>query len=70
MQADVVLMDDQAGRHQAARKGLRVAGALSVLDEAEKAGLVNFDDAIAELQKTSFRISQAVLAKIRAKRSR
>ena len=68
--ADVVLMDEQAGRQEAARRGLKVAGTLSVLDEAEQAGLVNFDDAVAELQKTSFRISQAVLSEIKVKRSR
>jgi predicted nucleic acid-binding protein len=63
--ADVVLMDEQAGRQEAVRRGLKVAGTLSVLDEAEQAGLVNFDAAIAELQKTSFRVSQAVLAILR-----
>jgi predicted nucleic acid-binding protein len=68
--ADVVLMDEQAGRQEAARRGLRVAGTLSVLDEAEQAGLVNFNVAVAALQKTSFRVSQAVLAEVRAKRSR
>ena len=68
--ADVVLMDEQAGRQEAVRRGLKVAGTLSVLYEAEQAGLVNFDAAIAELQKTSFRVSQAVLADIKARRSR
>jgi predicted nucleic acid-binding protein len=68
--ADVVLMDEHAGRQEAIRRGLRVAGTLSVLDEAEQAGLVNFDVAVAELQKTSFRVSQAVLAEVRAKRPR
>ncbi len=68
--ADVLLIDEQAGRHEAVRRGLRVAGTLSILDEAEQVGLVNFDDAVAELQKTSFRVSQTVLAEIRAKRSR
>ena len=48
---------------------LKLAGTLSVLDEADKAGLVSFDDAVAELQKTSFRVSQAVLSEIRQKRS-
>jgi len=47
-----------------------VAGTLSILDEGEQAGLINFDDAVAELQKTSFRASQVVLADIKAKRSR
>jgi len=68
--ADVVLMDEQAGRQEAVRRGLKVAGTLSVLGEGEQAGLVKFDVAIAELQKTSFRVSQTVLAEIRAKRSR
>jgi predicted nucleic acid-binding protein len=67
--ADVVLMDEQAGRQEAIRRGMRVAGTLSVLDEAEQAGLVDFDNAIADLQKTSFRVSRAVLAEIRARRS-
>jgi predicted nucleic acid-binding protein len=68
--ADILLIDEQTGRQEAVRRGLKVAGTLSVLDEAEQAGLVSFDDAVAELQKTTFRVSQAVLAEIRAKRSR
>ena len=68
--ADLVLIDEQAGRQEAIRRGLKVAGTLSVLDEAEQAGLVDFDEAIAELQRTSFRVSQVVLSEIREKRSR
>ena len=68
--ADFLLVDEQAGRREAVRRGLRVAGTLSVLDEAEQAGLLTFDDAVAEIQKTTFRVSQAVLAEIKAKRSR
>ena len=49
--ADVLLIDEQAGRREAVRRGLRVAGTLSILDDAEQAGLVNFDDAVAELRK-------------------
>ena len=66
----MLLIDEQARRQEAVRRGLRVAGTLSILDEAEQAGLVNFDDAVAQLRKTSFRVSHAVLAEIRAKRSR
>jgi predicted nucleic acid-binding protein len=68
--AQVVLIDEQAGRQEALRRGLKVAGTLSILDEADQAGLVVFDDALAQLQKTSFRVSQAVLSEIRQKRSR
>jgi predicted nucleic acid-binding protein len=70
LHADVVLIDEQAGRQEAIRRGLKVAGTLSVLDEAAQAGLADFDRALAELQKTSFRVSQAVLSEIREKRSR
>jgi predicted nucleic acid-binding protein len=67
--AEVVLIDEQAGRQEAVRRGLKVAGTLSVLDEADQAGFIVFDNAIAELRKTSFRVSQAVLSEIREKRS-
>jgi predicted nucleic acid-binding protein len=63
--ADVVLIDEQ----EAVLRGLKVAGTLSVLDEADRAGLINFDDAVTELRRTSFRVSQAVLSEIRQKRS-
>lgn len=67
--ADVVLIDEHAGRQEALRRGLKIAGTLSVLDEADQAGLVIFDDAVAELRRTSFRVSQAVLSEIRKTRA-
>jgi predicted nucleic acid-binding protein len=67
--AEVVLIDEQAGRQEALRRGLKVAGTLSVLDEADQAGLVVFENVIADLRKTSFRVSQSVLSEIREKRS-
>jgi predicted nucleic acid-binding protein len=70
MNAEVLLMDEQAGRLEAARRGLKVAGTLSVLDEGHRAGLVNFDTAIDRLRQTSFRVSAAVLTEINARRSR
>jgi predicted nucleic acid-binding protein len=66
----VVLIDELAGRQEAKRRGLKVAGTLSVLDDADQAGLVKFDETIDRLQKTSFRISSAVLAEIKQKRAR
>ena len=38
MHIDVLLIDEQAGRQEAIRRGLKVAGTLSVLDEADRAG--------------------------------
>lgn len=70
MYAEVLLIDEQAGRQEATRRGLKVAGTLSVLDEADQAGLVDFDAAVARLRQTSFRVSRAVLAEIKEKRSR
>jgi|SRR5471030_183840 predicted nucleic acid-binding protein len=70
MNAEVLLIDEQAGRQEAARRGLKVAGTLSVLDEADQAGFINFDAAVARLRQTSFRVSQAVLAEIKERRSR
>lgn len=70
MHADVLLIDDLAGRQEAVRRGLRVAGTLSVLDDADKAGLVNFDEAIAQLRKTTFRVSEAIVSEIMQRRSR
>ena len=34
-----VLIDEQAGRQEALRQGLKIAGTLSTLDEAGHAGL-------------------------------
>jgi predicted nucleic acid-binding protein len=70
MNVDVLLIDERAGRLEAIRRGLKVAGTLSILDEGDRAGLVDFDTAVARLRQTSFRISQAVLAEIRERRSR
>ena len=68
--AGLLLIDELAGRQEAIRRGLKVAGTLAVLDEADRAGLVVFDDAVAQLRKTSFRVAQTVLSEIRQTRRR
>jgi predicted nucleic acid-binding protein len=70
MKAEVLLMDEQAGRLEATRRGLKVAGTLSVLDEGDRAGLINFDAAVGRLRQSSFRVSEAVLTEINTRRSR
>jgi len=54
MHAEVLLIDEQAGRQEAVRRGLKVAGTLSVLDEADQAGLVSFDQAVAQITENQF----------------
>ena len=69
--ADVILLiDEHAGRLEARRRGLRVTGTLSVLDEADRAGLLRFEEAVAALRRTSFRVSTSVLEEIISRRSR
>ena len=70
IKAEVLLIDDLAGRQEAIRCGLRIAGTLSVLDEADQAGLADFEQAVDRLSQTSFRISRAVLADMNERRSR
>jgi predicted nucleic acid-binding protein len=68
MNAELLLIDELAGRLEAARRGLKVAGTLSVLDEADRAGLVTFENAVDRLRQTSFRVSETVLTEINARR--
>jgi predicted nucleic acid-binding protein len=70
VRAGALLIDEQAGRREALRRGLKVAGTLSILDEADEAGLVRWVDVITALRATSFRLSKSVLAEIEQKRSR
>ncbi|MGA2987516.1 MAG: DUF3368 domain-containing protein [Terriglobia bacterium] len=54
LKADELLIDDRAGRAEAARRRLRVTGTLGVLADAHLAGLVDFDQAITRLHSTNF----------------
>lgn len=57
---DTVLMDEAAGRREAARRHLRVIGTLGILEQASQKGLVEFRDALQRLERTNFRLSAAV----------
>ena len=69
LRGDLLLIDEYAGRQEAARLGLKVAGTLAILDDADRAGFISFDLAVARLRQTNFRISQAILDEIRNRRS-
>ena len=70
MSADLLLIDDRAGREEALSRGLKVAGTLAVLDDADLAGIVIVDEVVAKLRKTGFRLSPSVLFEVRRRRAR
>ncbi|MEM8504867.1 MAG: DUF3368 domain-containing protein [Cyanobacteria bacterium P01_D01_bin.1] len=61
LKADLILLDDLAARLLAADRGLPLTETLGILDRAATEGEIDFAKAIARLQKTNFRVSNAVL---------
>jgi predicted nucleic acid-binding protein len=56
LNADELLIDDRAGRAEAARRRLPVTGTLGVLAAAHLAGLLDFEQALTRLHSTNFRL--------------
>jgi len=61
LHADLLLIDEAAGRAEAKRRHLRVTGTLGVLRAGAELGLVNVPDLIARPQATSFCVDEALL---------
>lgn len=59
--ADLIVIDDLLGRQVARLRQLRVTGLLGILDQAARQNLVDFPEAIARLQQTSFRASSHLI---------
>jgi predicted nucleic acid-binding protein len=59
--ADLLLIDDAAGRAEAKRRNLRVTGTLGVLRAAAERGLVNVPELVARLKATTFYADEALL---------
>jgi predicted nucleic acid-binding protein len=59
--ADLLLIDEAAGRAEAKRRQLRVTGTLGVLRAGAEQGLVNVPDLLERLKGTSFYLDEALL---------
>jgi predicted nucleic acid-binding protein len=59
--ADLLLIDEAAGRAEAKRRQLRVTGTLGVLRAGAEQGLVNVPDLLERLKATSFYLDEALL---------
>lgn len=54
---DTILMDDAAGRREAMRRNLLVAGTLAVLEKSAQRGWINLVASLQQLEQTNFRLS-------------
>ena len=62
--ADLLLIDEAAGRAEARRRHLRVTGTLGVLRTAAEHGLVNVPDVVTRLKATSFYVDDALVNEV------
>ena len=69
LDAGRLLIDEQAGRAEAERRHLLVTGTLGVLAEAHRAGLLDFEAALARLRHTNFYLSAELVNTIRRRLS-
>lgn len=65
--AHLLLIDEKAGRREAGRRHLQVAGTLAVLEQAAKRGLLDFPKVLRRLEKTNFRLSADIIESFRAR---
>ena len=61
MHADLLLIDEAAGRAEAKRRHLRVTGTLGVLRSGAEQGLVNVPELLERLKATSFYLDETLL---------
>jgi predicted nucleic acid-binding protein len=61
VRADLLLIDEAAGRAEAKRRHLRVTGTLGVLRAGAEQGLVNVPELLERLKATSFYLDETLL---------
>jgi predicted nucleic acid-binding protein len=64
LQADLVIIDDLDARTAAQQLNLPIIGTLGILYCAGITGLIDFPSAIAQLQQTSFHVSQTLVQQL------
>jgi uncharacterized protein len=64
IEAELLLIDEIAGREEARRRSLRVTGTLGVLRTGADAGLVDVREVLARLAATNFYVDDALIEKI------
>jgi predicted nucleic acid-binding protein len=64
MKADLLLIDETAGRTETRRRNLRVTGTLGVLRVGAEAGLLDIRSALARLGTTNFYVNEALLKEV------
>lgn len=64
IRADLLLIDDAAGRAEATRHGLHVTGTMGVLRAAAERGLISVPDVLVKLKATSFFVDDALISAI------
>ncbi len=67
LRADVLLIDEQAGRQEAKARHIRVAGTLAVLLQASLRGYVAFPHELERLRKLKFPASASIEAEMLAR---
>lgn len=67
LKADLVILDELEGRKIAASKKLKVIGLLGVLYQAAIKDLIDLEEYIERLRKTSFRVSSSLLDSLLAR---
>ncbi|MDP1590311.1 MAG: hypothetical protein Q8M07_21335, partial [Prosthecobacter sp.] len=66
-QTSVLILDERRGRAVAKALGLSITGAMAVVADAARRGLVDFEDALHRLQAAGFRLSALVIEEARAR---
>ena len=61
LSADLLLMDERAGRIEAARRRMALTGTLGVLRIGGRRGFLDIEEAVARLRPTSFHVSPNLL---------